>query len=123
MSYADFLHAVIETGIAGARADYTGPANERKLAGSIAGFELCRGQSPELLVLTLMAAEQDLHRNRQNGISPAEYWFWNCRAVEVEWVCNVVSAALRLPLRPYLPTVRAVLHASKILGASTIDVN
>ena len=114
MTYPEFLHIVIETGIAGARADYSDPKDAAKLRGSLEGFELCRKQPPDLLILLLDAATQDTERADPKD----DYWFWRCRAVEIEWVCNVVSAALRVSLKPHLPTVRAVLHASRILGTS-----
>jgi hypothetical protein len=115
VDYQQFLHQVIEGGILGAEKDYTG----EKLEGAKAGFELCRLMHPATLGLVLTAAEQDAQRARDEN--PNHYWYWRCRAAEVEWVCNVVSAMLFNQGLPTIipPTARAVMRASEILGVAS----
>lgn len=50
----------------------------------------------------------------------SNYWYYRCFHVEVEWVCNVVSAALQNQREETIvpPTARGYLKASEILGVS-----
>lgn len=121
MTMQQFLDRVIDDGIAAAKADYTREDQAEKLRGSIDGFELCRGLNPLQLRDVFTAANQDADR-RMLERAP-DYWYWRCRALEVEWVCNVVSAALQNQgveaICGHLPTVRGVMKAADILGVAT----
>ncbi len=48
------------------------------------------------------------------------YWYLCCFHAEIEWVCNVVSAALQnMQLEPIVtPTARGYLQAAAILGVT-----
>lgn len=122
MDFAAFLERVIEDGIAAARADYTKPEQKSKLEGSIEGFEACRGKTPaELASLLDQVArnrQQAFMRLHEQEISTQEYWKTRCREAEIEWVLNVVSAALHNSGQPPITafTARGVLAAAKILG-------
>jgi hypothetical protein len=120
MQYQEFLTRVIDDGIAAARADYPHDDQTGKLRGSVEGFELCRGLTPPQLGDLLTAVNQDAQRRMVEGA--ADYWYWRCRALEVEWVVNCVSAILMnqgLPLIcGYLPTSRGVIKASEIVGVA-----
>lgn len=122
MDFAAFLERVIEDGIAAARADYTRPEQQSKLAGSIEGFEACRGKTPaELAALLGQVAsnrEEAAMRLHAREISAPEYWKTRCREAEVEWVLNVMSAALHNAGQPPITafTARGVMAAAKILG-------
>ena len=121
MGYLEFLERVIDDGLAAAKIEY---ANDPpKLHGAIAGFEMCREMSPAMLAQVLTAARQ-IRGEKRAGSDPLDaYWKSRCAELEVEWVCNVVSAALvnegREPIVP--PTARGTMKAAEILGVATID--
>lgn len=122
MNYKEFLERVINEGIEAAKKHYAKPEQKEKLAGSIAGFEDCRGRTPEeLLWLVGESEKRTAEAYRKN---PREYWKTRCFELEVEWVCNVVSAMLvnegRKPILPQFPTARAVLKAAEILGTKGV---
>lgn len=118
MDVHEFTTRVIERGIEAARHDYTRPDQAGKLRGSIDGFELCRGLLPHELQSLYIAVNQDANQRMMERAE--DYWYWRCRAMEVEWVCNVVSAVLinqsGPPILSHLPTARGVMTASKILA-------
>lgn len=120
MSYAKFLDRVIDDGITSARLSYVGPTNEMKLNGSLSGFTACRGLTPYRL--DKLKKKADATANHCRMTHDPEYWFWTCRAAEIEWVCNVVSAALYIMKLPVIfhPTVRATQKASSILGIRAV---
>ena len=120
MTYEDLLHRLIKEGIAAARADYQD--HPAKLAGSIDGFEACRGKQPleilELLEQARIHTEQAFVRVNEKEISDDEYWKTRCHMMEIEWMANCVSAMLvnqGLPPIVY-PTYRAVLAVARIVG-------
>lgn len=121
MTYNEFLTRIIDEGIAAATADYTDPKDKERLEGSIAGFNACRNQLPEQLVETWSEANKKCNdaffEQREN------YWWFRCFQLEVEWVCNVVSAMLvnegQDPLLAWFPTANGVTKAASILGVNT----
>ncbi|MGH2627241.1 MAG: hypothetical protein ACRDHY_11385 [Anaerolineales bacterium] len=123
MDYAAFLERVINDGIEAAKRSYAKPRDQARLAGSIAGFEACRGKTPdqlrELLAAALRASQSNFHQRVHEGeITEEDYWHGECLALEVGWVCNVVSATLIPCGIPVIvpPTVRGVLKAAEIMG-------
>src|SRR4051812_25251855 len=92
ITYHDFLNRVIDDGIKAARADYTREDQKMELNGSVAGFEACRDKDPALLGLLMEQSIERTHHARINQ-SP-DYWYHRCYELEVEWVCNVVSAMI-----------------------------
>lgn len=116
MDFDAFLTRVIDDGIAAALKDYAGDADKRN--GAVAGFETCRGLDAEGLRTLLERAEST--QAAAQRIQHPRYWLFRCFAAEVEWVCNVVSAALvnegQSPLTSLLPTARGVRKAAEILG-------
>lgn len=120
MTYAEFLRAVIDQGIADASESYKNRDAHRR--GAVAGFEACRDKTPEEL-LTLLT-EAGHRRTRLVGTDDVDAFkyatcFWN----EVHWTCNVVSAALQNMGHPPIitPTVRGHLKAAHILGIASLD--
>jgi hypothetical protein len=118
MNYDEFLTRVIDEGIEAVKEDYKGdsPAKKLKREGSIKGFEECRGKSPdELSDLRIEACRktQKCYREQTD-----DYWFWRCRDAEVEWVCNVVSAAMENSgVKGVVPvTALGMKKAASILG-------
>jgi hypothetical protein len=121
MTYADFLTRVIEDGRDAAKGDYREPRDRHKLQGSLHGFEDCRGLAPAQLSLLYDIATQDAERRRDGPLNT--YWYYRCRAAEIEWVLNCVSAALvnegGPPIRAWMPTARAMMKAAEILNGET----
>lgn len=118
MEYLTFLDKVIETGMEAARADYAKPDDRHKLRGALDGFEACRGKSPpEIAVLLGEARAQEL---KAYGDDLDRYWELVCRAREIEWVANVLSALLMSSGQDVIvqPTCRGVLHAHRLLGGA-----
>jgi hypothetical protein len=115
MDYNDFLTQVIEDGITAAKADYTKPEDKDKLEGSIEGFEACRGKDPTALLKLLQEAQkrtQEAYREQS-----ADYWRIRGFEAEIEWVCNVVSAAfIDTSLRIVPVTVHGREQAARILA-------
>ena len=122
MDYYQFLERVIEEGIEAAKADYTKPEQKPHLEGSLDGFESCRGKNPEELrelFVTTRREQGEAFIKYQEDLD--SYWRVNCRGLEVEWVCNVVSAMLMnqgsSPIIEMV-TARGVMKAAEILGVA-----
>lgn len=112
----EFLTRVIDDGIEAATRDYDGENHRQKREGSIAGFEACRGLEPNSLRELLRRASEQTSNARV--FDRQKYWWYRCFELEVEWVCNVVSAALMNSGEPVIitPTARGIIQAAKILG-------
>ncbi len=118
MTYTEYLHEVIDDGISAATQDYCRPEQRQKREGSIAGFQACRDKSPDGLKDLLGACRTATLDAIDNG-DKANYWWYRCYELEVEWVCNCVSVVLMRAGHPVIvtPTCRAVMQAAKIVGA------
>ena len=116
MTYEAFLERVISDGIRAAEVSYADDPLKR--AGAVAGFEACRGKTPDKL--------DDLLRSASEAVSVAfreqakDYWRTAAYRSEVDYVCNVVSALLvsqgRIPVFYGPPTCRGWLRMSEILN-------
>ena len=116
MPYADFLNAIIDDGEAEVRATYLRPDQALKRDGCLRGFGECRGKTPDELATLLVSASgrcAEALRRRAD-----DYWYWRCRAAQIEWVLNVLSAAeYAHGRRPHIPpTCRGLQKAAGILG-------
>lgn len=129
-TYDQLLDRVISDGIAEVRAAYAAPEEHHKRDGAIAGFEACRGKSPAELVTLWTEAERataDLRLGSyaESGGDPKGYWQQRYKALQIEWVCNVVSVALvnsgEQPLMSHLPTARAAMKYAAIVGVRGTD--
>src|SRR5262245_17635370 len=107
MDLGPFINRVCADGIAAAKARYPRPDEAEQLKGSIEGFELCQGieHADHLL--------EALHQANARAIAAeveeaSDHARWTCRVARIEWVCNVVSAALvthgHASLGPLWPT-------------------
>ncbi len=114
MEYGAFLARIINDGIAAASEDYKD--DEEKREGAVGGFLACRGLQPGELAELLREANQAASTAMMED-SP-RYWRLRCYALEVEWVCNCVSAVLMNEKQPVIvqPTCRGVMKAAEILG-------
>lgn len=121
MNMFQFIEEAIKDGIGAAKADYVRPEEKRHLEGSLQGFEDCKGKTPTELSRLLFEAEKKASEVMFSK-DPSDYWYYRCRALEIEWVCNCVSAVLanegKAALTGYLPTCRGVMKAAEILGRS-----
>ena len=127
-SYNQLLDRVISDGIAEVREAYDDPKNHHKRDGAIEGFEECRGKSPSALVTLWFAAEQHaeqiLRKHHETDIAlidnadgdPRDYWRQRYKAMQIEWVLNVLSVGLSRPLLAHLPTYRAAMKYAEIVG-------
>lgn len=124
-TYPVFLEQIIEQGIAAAQASYVD--KPEKLKGAVSGFNSCRNKTPPELAEHLQRSKSAHHRafltsNPSFSREPKWSWYWwiACYVAEVEWVCNVVSAALFNQDMPVIvqPTARGMMQAAKILGVA-----
>jgi hypothetical protein len=119
MDLGPFIDRVCAEGIAAAKVGYARPQDADKLKGSIEGFELCQGveHTEHLLEALHLANARALEAVADQA---ADHWCWCCRVAKIEWVCNVVSAALVVhglkSLGPLWPTGAAMLKAADMLG-------
>jgi len=114
MNFHDFLSRVIDEGIAAASESYAAPEEKEMLEGALAGFEACRKKNTAELAALLAQARKAC----RDGFGQVGHWRRRCYEAEIEWVCNVVSAALvnvdQPPIIP--PTARGMMKAASILG-------
>ncbi len=107
MEYAEFLNRIVDDGIEAARKSYAGRPD--KLRGAVAGFESCRGKSPDELKSALETAGRATQMAR---VCRADnYWETRCFEAEIEWVVNCIGAAMSHPGS----TVRGLMKAAEIL--------
>ena len=114
MDYSQFLDTIIADGIVAATADYKD--DPLRLKGSVAGFEACRGKTPEQLAALLAESGRKMTEAHMHEVE--NYWEVASYWAEVEWTCNCVSAILQNQgLRVIVPpTCRGVLKASEVVG-------
>jgi hypothetical protein len=119
MPYVDFLNAIIDDGQDEVRTEYLRPDQSMKREGALDGFEACRAQqTDQLLTIHRYATERTQWARVERR---ADYWYWRLYEAQVEWVLNVISAALYAnggtPL--IQPTARGLNKAIQILGTET----
>jgi len=117
LTYNEVLERIITDGIAAARKSYADRPD--KLQGSIEGFESCRGKQPADLIALYYNANEEA--TKQRGIDNGEnYWRYRCRALEIAFVCNVLSVPhwkqRRPGLLPGMPTVLGFMKYADIAG-------
>jgi hypothetical protein len=124
-TYAQLLDRVIDDGIAEVHVAYAEPEQHHKRDGAIEGFEACRGKTPEQLLELWSEVEKECGVIRAESLEGKDdhlkrYWKARYKALQVEFVCNVVSAGLtnngKPPLLSHLPTVRGVMKYAQIVG-------
>lgn len=121
MSYEEFLSEVTCKGIERAKESYGRTVNGYMLKGAIAGFEACRGKSPQGLLSLLKAERVKTKRLRDRGCSYEAYWEQHCKELEIEWTqscvdmwCKYTGRTSSLVLGPRW--MRATLLVCEILG-------
>lgn len=119
MTFENFLTRIVDDGIKACQENYKGgdTRQQQKREGATAGFESCRGK-------TVFELRQQLDIARKLSdlafVDKQNYWYHRCFYAEVEWVCNVVSAALENQKQPGIVqvTARGFLKAAEILGVA-----
>src|SRR4051812_9301472 len=102
MSYEVVLEQLINEGIEGVKEHYPKPEQTDKRDGSIAGFEACRGKNPAQLKVLLREAHD--HTMAARAQKHKEYWYYRYYELQIEFVCNAVSACLiNQNLPPIIP--------------------
>lgn len=114
MDWPNFINQIVDLGIDAAKRDYKRPDQEQLLNGSVAGFEACRDKN----IVGLVKALQSAQRASKKHFGTAKHWYYRGFLLEVEWVCNVASAALYNQKQPVIitPTARGMQTAAQILG-------
>lgn len=118
------LHRIVEDGIKAAKQSYSKPEQEEKLKGSIDGFNSCVGINigKDSIVVWFQNHLQEANKLAQEkfGKEDSDYWYWRCRAAEIEWTCNVLSAVFQAQGWPIIvaPTARGFIKAADIIGVS-----
>ena len=124
-TYDQLLDRLIADGIAEVREAYDDPKDHHKRDGAIEGFEACRGKSPADLVALWSEAEkisaQIMRESRASDDDGVRsYWKQRYKAIQIEFVCNVVSVGLTSSghpsLLPHLPTTRGAMKYAAIVG-------
>jgi hypothetical protein len=112
MTLNDALNHIIDDGIEAARLDYAKPQQTLKREGAIAGFEACRGKAPaEIAALLVEANERAMQAMLERD---PRYWFWRCRAANIEWTVNILSNILDAQV---LPPISAMTARGRIKAA------
>ena len=117
MTYYQLVDKIIADGIAEVREAYADPKDHHKRDGAIEGFEACRGKSPTEIVALWSEAERRCFQVRtESDLDVQTYWKARYKALQLEWVLNVLSVGLDRPLLPHLPTTRAAMKYAAIAG-------
>lgn len=118
MTYEELLDRILSDGIAEVREAYAAPEDHHKRDGAIEGFEACRGKSPTDLVALWTEAERSAKQVMRGDAR--DYWRCRYKALQVEFVLNVVSVGLvgngSPPLLAHLPTARGAMKYAAIVG-------
>lgn len=120
MPYDQLLDRIIADGIAEVRAAYAEPKDHHKRDGAIEGFEACRGKTPAELVDLWQKAEDRAHRAheimREDHENIEASLKQRYKALQIEFVLNVISVGLHRPLLAHLPTYRGAMKYAEIVG-------
>lgn len=121
MNHNDFLNAIIDDGLEEVRQTYLRVDQHTKRDGAVAGFESCRGLSDEALLQLRERARGEAETARKSKVH--SYWFFRMKELQIEWVLNVLSAALYSQGEPVLipPTGRGLRKAADILGGCRLE--
>lgn len=123
-TYDQLLDRTIADGIAEVHKAYVDPKDHHKRDGAIEGFEACRGKTPEQIVDLWTEAEKACATIRAESVDGDDhlrrYWRARYKALQLEFVLNVISVGLvnkgQPPLLTHLPTARGALQYARIVG-------
>ncbi len=111
MDYGAFLNKVIKCGIEAAKRDYG--SRGLKAEGAVLGFMECRHRS----MLDIEDLLEEAVNTSERKIKDEDYWYWRCRALEIEWVWNLVGAwcLINSEIPIHSPTARGMMEAVEII--------
>lgn len=121
MNYREFINRVCADGRDAAQTNYARPDQASKLEGALQGFlEASVTESWEELAALLLDGQIKAEYYRE--YEQNNYWYWRCREAEIEWCCNVYSAAAINANQAIIivPTARGMMKAAEIVGAMGI---
>lgn len=114
MKYEDFLQVIVQESLIAARDSYSDSPD--RLSGAESGLRACLGKSPDELKMVLKQA-QEMSKEARFDRSD-NYWEVRCYEIEVEWVCDCISAILvKNGREPILgkPTKRGIMNADRVM--------
>ena len=116
MKSYEMLDRIIDDAAGELRRHMSSPEQASRLDGALEGLEACRGLIPSDLKELMQASEQAMLTARQQD--PEHYWWYRWYALQVEWVCNCMSAWLMQHDLPVIvqPTIRGALNVARIQG-------
>ena len=119
LRYQDFLRKIVEDATEVVKRDYNLPSQKHELEGALAGLKACLDKSPPQLAVLHSRACRALG-NAFHNTDIRRYYRIACFRAEVEWVCNVVSAALVNMDQPAIiqPTMRGLMKAAEIVNGN-----
>jgi hypothetical protein len=118
MDIGPFIYRVCADGMAAARESYSPIDQADTLRGAVEGFELCQGieHADHLLEALHQANARAVEAMAEEATDQAR---WTTRVAKIEWVCDVVSAALVAhglqSLGPLWPTGPAMIKTADLL--------
>lgn len=119
MSYDEFVQEVCKQGLLSVKSEYAEGSD--RLTGAVDGFVHCLKQPRDPAALASKLAHAQQLTKSAYGSDTYERCRW--RELQVEWVCNVVSAMLvnerQVPI--INPTARGTMQAHRILGGVIAD--
>jgi hypothetical protein len=123
-TYQELLARVIDDGIKEVKAIYTSEDQRPKLEGAIDGFTACQGKPPLEIGKLYEEATKARYAIEDEDLPDKDWSARQARAryreLQIEWVCNVISAGLcnmgADPLFAHMPTSRGVLKYAEIVG-------
>lgn len=122
LQFRQFLNKIVDESMVVAKRDYgEDPKENHLLRGALAGLEACRDKSPPQLSLLLQRASV-VRQKALHATNHRRYAWLTCFLDEVEWVCNVVSAALANQDMPIIvsPTERGLMTAARIIHGEAV---
>lgn len=123
-TYDQLLDRIIADGIAEVHRAYADPKDHHKRDGAIEGFEACRGKPPAELVALWTATEKECSQIRHESLDGDDqehlqsYRRSLYKALQIEFVLNVISVGLNTSLLAHLPTYRGAVKYAQIVGTS-----
>lgn len=118
MNRTELLDAIIDDGTTEVPMAYPRPDQRDKREGAIAGFAACRGLDDEDLKRLLAASREAT--GKAMASNDVRYWWHRMYELQVEWVLNVLSAAMAAngSTPPTGYTARGMLKAADVLGVA-----
>ncbi len=110
MTLEQLIVKAIEDGIKSVQEQEHDP---RRLAGYLAGFEICRSlQGPKDYADVLSVRHREEVEFRWQNDDVEGYWEYRCATIQIEWCYEIMKVALRM----YPLSSRAIHYYQKVMG-------